>query len=73
MTDSIPYQTPPGEEPDLACYASFILRCWQSGEGCIHARLIDVHSGRSYLVADLDELPEQIQRLVAQTLKRYPQ
>jgi hypothetical protein len=66
LTNLIPFQAPPGEEPDLACYASFILRCWQGGEGCIRARLVDVHTGRSYLVADLDELPEQIQRLVAQ-------
>lgn len=67
MKDSIRLRTSPDEKSDLTLFASFILRCWLSGEGHIHARLIDVHSGRSYPLADLADLPEQIRGLVAQT------
>jgi hypothetical protein len=67
MTNSNQFQAPPGDEPDLSRHASFVLRCWPSGEGRIHARLIDAHSGRSYPVDDLADLPERIRSLVAQT------
>ena len=44
-------------------YASFILRCWQDAER-VRARLIDVSSGATYPVADLDALPEMVARLL---------
>lgn len=65
MTNSMPLPALLGEESDLTCYTSFVLRCWLTGEGHIHARLIDVHSGRSYPLADLADLPERIRCLVA--------
>jgi hypothetical protein len=66
MTHSNQYQARPGDEPDLNRYASFIVRCWPSGDGHIQARLIDARSGRSYPVADLADLPERIRSLVAE-------
>jgi hypothetical protein len=44
-------------------YASFILRCWQDAER-VRARLIDVSSGATYPVTDLDVLPEMVARLL---------
>lgn len=48
-------------------YASFILRCQASTGGRVRARLVDVRSGISCPVHDLDELPDIVRRLLAQT------
>jgi hypothetical protein len=54
------------KDADPPHYASFVLRCWTSG-GQVRARLIDVLSGASYPVADLQELPSLVERLVAKS------
>lgn len=66
MRHSIQYEPSPEGGPDVTHYASFVLRCWLSEEGPLHARLIDVHSGCSYPLADLAALPERIRGLLAQ-------
>lgn len=47
-------------------YISLILRCWTSDEGQVRARLIDVRSGASQIVHDLDDLPGIVRQLVGE-------
>ena len=53
------------EPPHLA---SFVLRCWKDSSSQVRARLVDIQSGISYPLADLDELPDLVRRLTARTL-----
>jgi hypothetical protein len=48
-------------------YASFILRCQASPDGRVRARLVNVRSGLSWPVNDLDELPDIVRRLLTQS------
>ena len=65
MTDSTHKQTCSDEDSHRA---SFILRCWIGPDGQARSRLIDVRSGRDYPLANLADLPERVQRLLAQGL-----
>lgn len=47
-------------------HTSFILRCWQDNGDSLRARLVDVNSGISYPVPDLDKLPELVWHLLQQ-------
>lgn len=51
-------------------HASYILRCWTGDMGQIRARLIDVHSGVTWPVADLLDLPGLVQRLMDRAAPR---
>lgn len=51
-------------ERDQAQYASFLLRCSTDGQGHLRARLIEVGSGVSHALADLDHLPDLVRRLL---------
>ncbi len=46
-------------------YVSFILRCHVNTEGSVRVRLLDVRSGVSCPVGDLDELPGIVRRLMS--------
>ena len=63
---------PDGEEHNLPLYSSFILRCWIGRGGQVRARLIEVRSGVSHPVIDLDELPELLYRLITNTASNEP-
>jgi len=73
MTDPLPTRSLDNQEAESPHYASFILRCWTSDLGQIRARLIDVHTGVSRPVTDLDELPGLVRHLVAQALPDQPE
>jgi hypothetical protein len=45
-------------------HASFILRCWSNPAGEVRARLIDVRTGVTHPLADLDEIPALTRRLL---------
>jgi hypothetical protein len=45
-------------------HASFILRCWSNPGGKVRARLIDVRTGVTYPLADLDDIPALTRRLL---------
>jgi hypothetical protein len=47
-------------------HASFILRCQTSAGGRLRARLVDVRSGVSCSIGDLDELPDIVRGLLSQ-------
>jgi hypothetical protein len=55
------------EEMGSPLYASFILRCWIDQSGGTRARLIDVQSGVSHVLTDLDAVPDLVRRLLAGT------
>jgi hypothetical protein len=61
-------QTEPHDQVDGAQphYTSFILRCQASTGGRVRARLVNVRSGLSWPVNDLDKLPDIVRRLLAQ-------
>ena len=63
------HQAKPHDQTDGAhtYYASFILRCQVSPGGRVRARLVNVRSGLSWPVNVLDELPEIVRRLLAQS------
>lgn len=65
MTDAIPGRPADPEPRTSSHHASYILRCWTGDLGQIRARLIDVHSGVTWPVADLVDLPGLVQRLMA--------
>lgn len=68
MSDTIsapPFNSEASESP---YYASFVLRCWTCETGQIRARLTDVHSGISYPVTDLADLPGLVRRMVTLAL-----
>jgi hypothetical protein len=44
--------------------ASFVLRCYLKPTGEIHARLVDVRTGKIYPISDLDVIPALIIRLL---------
>lgn len=46
-------------------YASFILRCQTRTDGGIRTRLLDVRSGFTCSVDDLDQLPNIVRELLA--------
>ena len=71
MTNSPP-PSPHDNEPGPTQYVSFILRCWQDGEARVRARLVDVNSGLSYPVSNLNQLPHLLWRLLHQTLFQPP-
>ena len=64
MTDAIADEPANLEPPTSPHHASYILRCWTGDLGQIRARLIDVHSGTTWPVADLVDLPGLVQRLM---------
>jgi len=64
----MPRVRPEDETTEEVTYASFILRCWTGPGGQIRVRLIDVQSGVSRPVAGVDDLPEQVRRLMAKSL-----
>ena len=66
MTDAIADEPANLEPPTSPHHASYILRCWTGDLGQIRARLIDVHSGTTWPVADLVDLPALVRRLMAQ-------
>ena len=68
MPDTIQPPLLKDEEPNLPHYASYILRCWTGRDDRVRARLFEVHSGVSYPVASLAELPALVRRLVTQAL-----
>lgn len=47
-------------------HTSFILRCQTGAGGRLHARLLDVRSGVSCPIDDLDELPGIVRDLLSQ-------
>jgi hypothetical protein len=63
------HQAEPHDQIDDArtYYTSFILRCQTSPGGRVRARLVNVRSGLSWFVNDVDELPDIVRRLLAQT------
>ena len=66
MKDAIP--DPPVDPKKTASphHASYILRCWTGDLGQIRARLVDVHSGVTWPVPNLVDLPGLVQRLMVQ-------
>ena len=61
-----PNRPPSSHNEEPTHYASFILRCWLGGGERLRARLVDVNSGVSYPVSNLDQLPH----LLGQLLRR---
>jgi hypothetical protein len=55
------------EEAGSPLYASFILRCWIDESGQTRARLVDVQSGVSHMLNDLDAVSDLVRRLLART------
>jgi hypothetical protein len=55
------------EEMGSPLYASFILRCWIDQSGQTRARLVDVQSGVSHMLNDLDAAPDLVRHLIART------
>jgi hypothetical protein len=55
---------PARPESGPPAYTSLILRCWRGEKGKLRIRLVNVQSGASHLVSDLDELPDLISHLV---------
>ncbi len=66
MSDTVPAPPFDSEARESPHYASFVLRCWTCEMGQIRARLTDVHSGISYPVTDLADLPGLVRRMVTQ-------
>jgi hypothetical protein len=64
MNDNPSHPPPDQEMTTSSHHASYILRCWTGDLGQIRARLIDVHSGVTWPVADLFDLPGLLQRLM---------
>jgi len=56
---------PDRSESDPPQFTSLILRCWRGEMGQLRIRLVNVNSGVSHLVADLNELPDLVRRQVA--------
>ena len=52
--------------------ASFILRCWIGRGHETRARLVDVHSGVSYPLANLRDLPNLIEHLLGDSFVPPP-
>jgi hypothetical protein len=46
-------------------YTSFILRCRVDADGQVRVRLVDVRSGISCPIGDLDEVPATVRDLLA--------
>jgi len=64
VTDAITDRPVEPEKSTSPHHASYILRCWTGDVGQIRARLIDVHSGATWPVADLVDLPALVRRLM---------
>ncbi len=58
MKNTAPEPSPDESQPTAPCHASFIVRCWIGQEQQMRIRLIDVNSGISHPVANLDNLPK---------------
>ena len=69
MIDAISDRPADAETPASPHHASYILRCWTGDVGQIRARLIDVHSGATWPVADLVDLPALVRRLMDRDLE----
>jgi hypothetical protein len=52
---------------EAAHHASFVLRCWTDAAGGVRVRLIEVHSGVSYPLARLVDLPDLVRRLLVRS------
>lgn len=59
-----PARFPGSRSEEPIHYVSFIVRCWQDSEAHLRARLVDVNSGVSYPVANLNGLPAVLRRLL---------
>lgn len=64
MNDVESQSNPGHEEIGSPDYASFILRCWANKGQPVRVRLVDVNSGVSHPVADLNTLPDLLRRLI---------
>ncbi|MGD1994708.1 MAG: hypothetical protein PVI59_16065 [Anaerolineae bacterium] len=62
-----PVESLDSEELGSPLYASFILRCWIDQSGQTRARLVDVQSGVSHMLNDLDAVSDLVRRLLART------
>ncbi len=62
-----PVESFDSEEVGSPLYASFILRCWIDQSGQTRARLVNVQSGVSHVLNDLDVVPDLVRRLIAET------
>ncbi len=60
-----PVESLDSEEVDSPLYASFILRCWTDQCGQTRARLVDVQSGVSHVLNDLDAVPDLVRNFLA--------
>jgi len=69
VTDAITDRPVEPEKSTSPHHASYILRCWTGDVGQIRARLIDVHSGATWPVADLVDLPALVRRLMDRDLE----
>ena len=67
MSDTASVDAFEGKEPAPPRYVSFILRCQARSGGRVRARLLEVRSGFSCSVDDLDELPSIVRRQIART------
>jgi hypothetical protein len=57
---------PRNDDLGASVYASYILRCWMSKSGQVRVRLVDVSSGTSHPMTDLNALPDFLRRLIAE-------
>ena len=64
MKSVVPELSPEEGEEAAPCHASFVVRCWISREQPMRIRLIDVNSGISHPVADLNSLPRLLLSLL---------
>lgn len=51
---------------DASGHASFILRCWAAPGQPVRVRIVDVNTGVSHPVADLNTLPAFLRELIAE-------
>jgi hypothetical protein len=68
MTEIVQAPSTEDDNLDLPHYVSFILRCWTDRQGQLRARLIEVDSGVSHPMADLEALPSLVHRLAVQAI-----
>jgi hypothetical protein len=73
MTDATAEEPTHLEPSTPSHHASYILRCWTGDLGQIRARLIDVHSGVTWPVADLVDLPALVKRLMDRVVPKEEQ
>ena len=65
MSQEIPYDNQENGE-EIFAYRSFLLRCRRNPLGEIHVRLVDVQTGRAYLIPSLVQVEQHIRDIWAQ-------